>query len=76
MNEDKLPKEDETWEAKLSVMIEMISHHIEEEESTIFEDANEVIDETRIQFLPQSFQMEKEKIKSRLMEEMKVGMTR
>ncbi len=39
--------DDPRWMARLKVLKEMIEHHVEEEESTIFDIAREVIDEDR-----------------------------
>jgi hemerythrin-like domain-containing protein len=63
---EKLPKDEENWVAKLSVFKELVEHHIEEEEEEIFSMAEEVLDEDKINEIMQSFQKEKEKIKSEI----------
>jgi hemerythrin-like domain-containing protein len=65
MELDKMSKQEEFWGAKLSVFKELISHHVEEEESKIFKDAKEVISEDKIKEVMQQFQDEKESIKGK-----------
>ena len=40
---DKLPKDDETWGAKLKVLQENVEHHVEEEEGEMFTSARKVL---------------------------------
>jgi hemerythrin-like domain-containing protein len=61
--EDLSPKEDQ-WAAKLSVLKELVEHHIEEEESKIFDDAEEVLSEDEMKKIMKKFEEEKEKVKS------------
>lgn len=42
---EQTPVDDETWEAKLTVMKENLEHHIEEEEGEMFKQARQVMDE-------------------------------
>lgn len=62
---DKMSTQEEFWPAKLSVFKEMVSHHIEEEESKIFQDAREIIDEDQMRTIVENFEKEKEKIKEK-----------
>jgi hemerythrin-like domain-containing protein len=64
---DKMSKQEEFWAAKLSVFQELINHHIQEEESKIFEDAQKAISEEQIQKVMTNFQEEKEQVKSKAM---------
>ncbi len=47
--------DDPRWMARLKVLKEMIEHHVEEEESTIFDIAREVIDEDRSDHVARRF---------------------
>jgi hypothetical protein len=47
----EVPFDDETWGAKLSVMVENIEHHIEEEEEEMFDKARSVFDDDDLQTL-------------------------
>jgi hemerythrin superfamily protein len=42
---EKLPKDDETWGAKLKVLQENVEHHVEEEEGEMFKKARKVLSE-------------------------------
>lgn len=55
---------DERWQAKLSVLQELIDHHIEEEESEIFDEASELFDEDQLKEIGQEFQQAKKSVKS------------
>ena len=64
MNElDKMSKQEEFWHAKLSVFKEIIEHHIEEEEGTVFQDAEQVISENQMETILENFKSEKERVK-------------
>jgi hemerythrin-like domain-containing protein len=41
------PSDDPRWGARLKVLKELIEHHIEEEESTVFDTARSILDEDR-----------------------------
>lgn len=60
---DKMSKQEEFWSAKLSVFSEMISHHIEEEEGKISQDAQKSVSEDTMQTVMDNFQKEKERVK-------------
>jgi hemerythrin-like domain-containing protein len=45
---DALPKDDETWGAKLKVLQENVEHHVEEEEGEMFKDARKVLSQEQI----------------------------
>lgn len=59
--EDMSPDEDH-WDAKLSVLKEMIEHHIEEEEEKIFKEAREALSEERMKKIAESFESEKSRV--------------
>ncbi len=63
---DKMNKSEEQWSAKLSVLKELVDHHIEEEESKIFHDAERVLDQKQFDQISVKFQAEKQKVKSRM----------
>jgi hemerythrin-like domain-containing protein len=48
---DELPKDDETWGAKLKVLKENVEHHVEEEEGEMFTSAREVLSREQIEEL-------------------------
>jgi hypothetical protein len=45
---EELPKDDETWGAKLKVLQENVEHHVEEEEGEMFRDARKVLSQQQI----------------------------
>jgi iron-sulfur cluster repair protein YtfE (RIC family) len=45
---EALPKDDETWGAKLKVLQENVEHHVEEEEGEMFKDARKVLSQQQI----------------------------
>lgn len=59
-----LSQDDEKWGAKLSVLQELIEHHVEEEEE-IFELAREVLDEKQMGEILKAFEKEKEDTKKK-----------
>jgi len=63
---DKMPKGEERWKAKLMVFKEVVSHHIKEEESTVFEKARSVFDEDQLEMLHENFQKNKKSLLERL----------
>jgi iron-sulfur cluster repair protein YtfE (RIC family) len=48
---EALPKDDETWEAKLTVLKENVEHHVEEEEGEMFKKARKVLSSEQIESL-------------------------
>ena len=48
---EALPKDDETWGAKLTVLKENVEHHVEEEEGELFDGAREVLSREQIEEL-------------------------
>lgn len=55
---------DERWGAKLQVFQELLEHHIEEEESEVFDAAEEVFDEAELQELYKQVKSIKQEIKA------------
>jgi hemerythrin superfamily protein len=52
---------DETLEAKLTVLKELVQHHVKEEEGTIFDEARKALGEERLQQLGEEMQRFKER---------------
>jgi hemerythrin superfamily protein len=52
---------DETLEAKLTVLKELVQHHVKEEEGTIFDEARKALGEERLQRLGEEMQRFKER---------------
>lgn len=48
---EELPKDDESWGAKLTVLKENVEHHVEEEEGEMFKDARKVLSQEQIEEL-------------------------
>src|ERR1051325_8682045 len=48
---EELPKDDETWGAKLKVLQENVEHHVEEEEGEMFKSARKVLSKEQIEAL-------------------------
>lgn len=63
---DGLPFDDETWGAKLTVMKENVEHHIEEEESEMFKQARQVLDEDELEDLGRRMQARKDELNETL----------
>jgi hemerythrin-like domain-containing protein len=59
----KMSKEEDRWSAKLSVFKELINHHIQEEEGSIFKTAETVLKEEELQEILRGFEQEKQKIR-------------
>lgn len=55
--------ENETWDAKLSVLKELLTHHMDEEEETFFEQAKKVLDKKTLEEKYQPFEDTMEKYK-------------
>lgn len=45
---EEMPKDDESWGAKLKVCQENVEHHVEEEEGEMFKDARKVLSQEQI----------------------------
>lgn len=58
---EQTPVEDETWAAKLTVMMENLLHHIEEEEGEMFEQARRLFDRQALESLGEEMQARKER---------------
>lgn len=61
----RMSPQEEFWPAKLSVFKEMVQHHIQEEEGTIFKHAREVIPHDQMSQIVENFEKEKEKVKGK-----------
>jgi len=59
---DGLPFDDETWGAKLTVMKENLEHHIEEEETDMFDQCRTVFDKDELEALGARMQERKEEL--------------
>lgn len=57
----RLDPADETWQAKLAVLKENIEHHIEEEESEIWDEAREILSDEEAEEIGEAFAADKEK---------------
>jgi hemerythrin-like domain-containing protein len=55
-------KDSEQWTARMTVLKELVTHHVEEEESEGFSNAREEFDSEELRKLDQQFQREKEKL--------------
>jgi iron-sulfur cluster repair protein YtfE (RIC family) len=61
---ESLPKDDETWGAKLTVLKENVEHHVEEEEGEMFKSAREVLSREQIDELGARLQEAKQQKKT------------
>ncbi|MFP4679379.1 MAG: hemerythrin domain-containing protein [Chitinispirillaceae bacterium] len=55
----------DTWKPKAKVLMELLEHHIEEEESEVFESAEEVFADEQMKDMYRAFQSQEEVIRSR-----------
>ena len=60
---DELPKDDETWGAKLTVLKENVEHHVEEEEDEMFPSVKKVLSSAQIEALGERMQAAKKEEK-------------
>ena len=63
---EKVPFDDETWGAKLSVMKENIEHHIEEEEDDMFKKAREIFDQGELEEMGARMEERKKAVEAEL----------
>jgi hemerythrin HHE cation binding domain-containing protein len=61
---DETPFDDETWGAKFTVMKENLEHHIEEEESDMFDQCHRVFDSDELTELGEEMEARKEELES------------
>jgi len=59
---DDMNPDGERWDAKVSVLKEMIEHHIEEEESTIFPEARQSLSEEQMKGIAEQFESMKSRV--------------
>lgn len=57
-----LSKDDERWSAKLSVLKEVVEHHIKEEEDEVFKLARKCLNKNQVQDIANRFEEEKKKV--------------
>jgi len=57
---DELPKDDESWGAKLKVLKENVEHHVEEEEGEMFKKARQVLSDDELESLGSRMEKAKE----------------
>ncbi len=57
-----LSKDDERWSAKLSVLREIVEHHIKEEEDEVFKHARKCFNKNQVQDMTNRFEEEKKKV--------------
>jgi hemerythrin-like domain-containing protein len=55
-------KDGEQWTAKMTVLKELVEHHVEEEEGTGFKEASDTFDGEELEKLGERFEREKEKL--------------
>ena len=63
---EKMPKDDESWGAKLKVLQENVEHHVEEEEGEMFKKARKVLSEEQIENLGTRMEAAKQEQKKAL----------
>jgi len=59
---DETPFDDDTWGAKFTVMKENLEHHIEEEESEMFDQCRQIFDAQELQALGDEMEARKEEL--------------
>lgn len=59
---EKMPKDDDRWQAKIKVFKELVEHHIEEEEGKIFKSAKKTFKKDELEDIMKKFEKEKVKI--------------
>jgi hypothetical protein len=63
---EALPKDDETWGAKLTVLKENVEHHVEEEEGEMFKNAKKVLSSEQLEGLGEQMEAAKQEQKKAL----------
>ena len=63
---EKMPQDDDQWQAKIKVFKELIEHHIKDEESKVFKSAKKTLEKNELEDIMKKFEKEKEKIKKGL----------
>ncbi len=63
---ERMSKGEDQWGAKMSVFKELVEHHIQEEESTIFKTAKKALDSDELQDILEAFEQEKQRVKKTL----------
>lgn len=58
----KSSKNDDRWLAKLTVMKELVDHHVEEEEKHVFKAAKKILDKEEAQEIAEQFMDEKKRV--------------
>ncbi|TLD43157.1 MAG: Regulator of cell morphogenesis and NO signaling [Candidatus Jettenia ecosi] len=58
----KMSRDDEKWAAKLIVLKEIVTHHIKEEESSLFKKARKVLNKEQAQEMCNRFEEEKKNV--------------
>jgi len=61
----KMPKDDEQWTARFTVLKENVEHHVEEEEDELFKKARQVLSKEEIETLGTRLQEAKKEQKAR-----------
>jgi hemerythrin-like domain-containing protein len=68
---EKISPSDERWNAKLKVLKELITHHMEEEERNLFKVAQKELGKDEFSTIQEKFEKESEKVKERFEKESK-----
>lgn len=63
---EKMPKDQDTWGAKMVVFKELVEHHIQDEESKVFKSAKKALDHEDILNIMNNLDQEKQRIKRTL----------
>jgi hemerythrin-like domain-containing protein len=63
---NKLPASDEHWLAKFVVFSEMVKHHIQEEESKIFDDAHMIFQDGQSEMVSSQFVTQEKQLRQKI----------
>lgn len=58
----KMSSSDERWMAKLAVMKELVTHHVDEEEKSVFKSAKSILDKKEAQEIGDQYKEEKDRL--------------